>query len=813
MKNMNSLLFLFRAMCVGALLLTPAALNAQDINNALQQLQQLGSSNGGSSSQGTASGGGSQRESMVSDQRSDEPRLRPVDHTPSSIEISMQARLNALLHIVVRQPNSMNPSVPGFGYPRNNQRQTIQNLRVNEQLRRDRVKNLQPGGNNQNSQLNGNNQNSQSSGDIQSLIQGGQKQTPSADASDKKDMEDSLKITALGGDIRQFGYELFSGIPTTFIPASDIPIPPQYVLGPGDNIKLQYYGSQSASLGLVVDREGVIELPKVGAIGVAGMTFVDARALIAEQVRQKMIGVTVSVTMGRLRAIRVFVLGDVNYPGSYIVSGLSTISHALYAAGGISKKGSLRHAQLKRKGKVVRELDLYQFLLKGDNRGDERLQPGDVIFIPPVGPVVGVAGQVTRPAIYELKNEKSVGEIVAMAGGTLPDADSGHLQVDRVSRAGNRLLLDLDLKKEGGKAGAHNGDIVMLYPFAGMEINRVSIVGEVERPGSYGIQSPMKLSDLIAAAGGLTEQAYLKSAEITRYSVVGGAVRESNYFEVSIADVLAGKEDANVPLQAHDTVTIRKISNWRPKANVQLTGEFMHPGIYPVEEGEHLSTLIARAGGFSDKAYLPGAVFMRESIRIEEERQLLKLQQQIEHDLGQKTSEVAALKDGSLRARGLSAIASGRKVLGQLQTLQATGRLIIRLKDAEALKGTAFDLTLRDGDRLHLPMKSEEIIVTGEVTNPTAFLFQKSFGRDDYIELAGGPNRFADDGRIFIIHADGMVESGKGWAEKKRISPGDTIVVPQDIDRFNILDSLLDWSRTIIQISTSVATLRVLGLI
>ena len=543
------------------------------------------------------------------------------------------------------------------------------------------------------------------------------------------------------------------------------------------------------------------------------MTFLDAKALIAEVVRQKMIGVTASVSMGRLRSIRVFVLGDVNYPGSYVVSGLSTISHALYAAGGISKTGSLRHAQLKRKGKVVGELDLYQFLLKGDNRGDKRLQPGDVIFIPSVGPVVGVAGQVTRPAIYEVKNEKTIAEIVAMAGGVLSDADSQHMQVDRVAKNGNRVLLDVDLKTNASETAMHNGDIVMLYAHAGLESNRVSILGEVKRPGFYGMHPSMKLSDLLAAAGGPTEQAFLKTAEITRYNVVDGGVRESKHFEIHVADMLAGDEKADVPLQPYDTVTIRQITNWKPLANVELTGEFMHPGIYPVEEGERLSALIERAGGFTNKAYLPSAVFLRESVRAEEERQMLKLKQQLETDIQRKQAEVLGLKDPSLQARGLGGLQSAQKLLEQMQSIRATGRIIIRLKDVADMKGTAFDVSLRDGDRLHVPLKSEEVLVMGEVTNPTAFLYQKDFERDDYIDLAGGTSSFADDGRIYIIHTDGMVESGNAWGYGKNISPGDTIIVPQALETFNFLDSMLDWSRAFIQISTGAATLRILGVI
>ncbi|MFM7119207.1 MAG: polysaccharide biosynthesis/export family protein, partial [Gammaproteobacteria bacterium] len=182
-----------------------------------------------------------------------------------------------------------------------------------------------------------------------------------------------------------FGYDVFSGVPTTFAPVTDVPVPTDYVLAPGDTIAVQLYGKETGSFTLAVNRDGAINFPQLGPIVVAGVTFDETRALLQARVGEQMIGTNISVTLGQLRSIRIFVLGEVNQPGSYTVSSLSTITNALLSSGGISQRGSLRTVQLKRSGNLITTLDLYDLLLRGDTQADVRLQPGDVIFVPPVG--------------------------------------------------------------------------------------------------------------------------------------------------------------------------------------------------------------------------------------------------------------------------------------------------------------------------------------------------------------------------------------------------------------------------------------------
>ncbi|MCC5862860.1 MAG: polysaccharide export protein, partial [Gammaproteobacteria bacterium] len=198
-----------------------------------------------------------------------------------------------------------------------------------------------------------------------------------------------LPLQAVGIDeLKPFGYDLFEGVPSTFAPVSDIPIPAEYLLGPGDVIRAQLFGNRNADFELPVSRDLTIQFPELGPISVAGLTFDQLREEINRRVAEQFIGTRVSITLGELRSIRVFVLGDVRRPGSYTVSSLASMTNALFYSGGVETRGSLRNIELKRNGETVQRLDLYDLLLRGDTRSDARLRPGDVIFVPPVGPRV-----------------------------------------------------------------------------------------------------------------------------------------------------------------------------------------------------------------------------------------------------------------------------------------------------------------------------------------------------------------------------------------------------------------------------------------
>src|SRR5690606_26919423 len=235
-------------------------------------------------------------------------------------------------------------------------------------------------------------------------------------------------------------------------------------------------------------------------IRISGMTFDVARQAIETRVAQQMIGVQASVTMGETRTIRVFVLGEAKLPGSYAVSGLATMTAALFASGGVTPIGSLRDIQLKRQGQVVRRLDLYDILIRGDTSDDARLLPGDAIFIPPVGPTVAVEGQVKRPAIYELRDETSVEDVIRIAGGLTDDADPTHISLTQVNEANRRVVLGVDLTTPAGAALRVGKGAVLRIAQRRPQIDEgVELVGEVYRAGPVAWRAGMRLTDVIGS--------------------------------------------------------------------------------------------------------------------------------------------------------------------------------------------------------------------------------------------------------------------------------------------------------------------------
>ncbi|MGH8517595.1 MAG: polysaccharide biosynthesis/export family protein, partial [Panacagrimonas sp.] len=263
-----------------------------------------------------------------------------------------------------------------------------------------------------------------------------------------------------------FGYDLFDQDEDSFLrPSADLPIPADYVLGPGDKVEVQLFGKENRRHVLTVTRDGVLQFPQLGPIEVTGMSFDDARELIQNSVSERMIGVQASVTLGPLRSIRVFVLGDVLRPGSYTVPAQSTVTNALFASGGIRETGSLRAVQVKRSGEVVSTLDLYDLLLRGDTGDDLALDAGDVVFVPAVGKTVSISGEVVRPATYEIRSPTAtVADLVTLAGGLLPTAFAQNVALERIRGQTDRTIATLDLAAGGGRGTVlQSGDHLRVY--------------------------------------------------------------------------------------------------------------------------------------------------------------------------------------------------------------------------------------------------------------------------------------------------------------------------------------------------------------
>ena len=733
-----------------------------------------------------------------------------------------------------------------------------------------------------------------------------------------------LESASTGIDaLEPFGYDLFEAEDGSgFEPVTTGPVPPDYVLGPGDSIRVQLYGNVTGIYEFEVTRDGILNLPELGPITVAGLPFSEFRRDMNRRVEQMLLGTNISITMGRLRNIQVFVLGYVNRPGSYVVSGLATISSALYRSGGVSRVGSLRDIQLKRSGNTVARFDLYDALLNGNTSGDHRLQPGDVIFIPPVGPQVSVDGAVKRPAIYEARGETSIADVILMAGGLLPDAYPRGARIERIEGNEERKVLSLNVgNQEAATTPARAGDIVIvphilpqleetvtlvghvhrpgpyqwrtgmrlsdligseleLQPGAdtgyvlirredsktrhvsaisanlsdalaspdapaniplqardmvhvfnlafgrqrviqtllaelqlqgrfGEPYREVSISGEVKAPGTYPLEAGMRVGDLVRAGGNLSEEAYAFKAEIARYEFVDGESRDTEVISIDLDAALRGNAAANIELLEHDNLRISRIPDWDTLWTVTLEGEVKFPGEYRIRQGETLGQVMERAGGLTNAAFPAGAIFLRESLRLREQEQIEVLTRRMEADL-------ASLSLQNIDTTGSDTLETGQQLLDQLRTTEAVGRLVIDLGQIATLvsiQDLVTGLELRDGDRLLVPRKAQEITVIGETQQNTSHLFLPGLGRDDYIEMSGGLTRRADKKLIYIVRASGSVVTGKrsrwfGRGRQAEIQAGDTIVVPLETDKIRPIAFWTSVTQILYQAAIAVAAVQ-----
>jgi len=358
-------------------------------------------------------------------------------------------------------------------------------------------------------------------------------------------------------DLKPFGYDLFSGTPTTFAPDNDIPVPNDYVLGPGDTLRVQFYGQENDAYSLVVTRDGNISFPRLGSINVAGEKYDDVVSKLEDRIEHEMIGVSATITLGDLRSIRILLLGDVAHPGSYTVSSLTTITNALFYGGGVANVGSLRHIQLKRDGQVIRTLDLYDLLLRGDSSNDVRLQAGDAVFVPPVGARVAIGGEVKRPAIYELKDEQTVGQVLSLAGGLLASTNTASVLVARYDSSRNRKLAELNISDPSAIAyHIQDGDQLQIRRIDDQLDNAVVILGQVKYPGRYQWHEGLKLREVLEMSGvrrsDLAHRVYPALALLERTDTATGARNVSGF---NLEQALTASQ-GDMPLTNSDRIAI-----------------------------------------------------------------------------------------------------------------------------------------------------------------------------------------------------------------------------------------------------------------
>lgn len=403
-------------------------------------------------------------------------------------------------------------------------------------------------------------------------------------------------------NLKPYGYSLFIQKPGK--PLFIQPVPPNYVIGPGDEIQVILWGRINAQYNLKVGADGKIFFPYIGPLMISGMTYRKMQSFLEEQAK-RITGTNVSITLNGLHQIQVFVLGEVEKPGLYNLPAMSTILDALMACGGPTTRGTLRRIELKRHNKVVDVLDIYNVLMKGDRSHDWILRNNDVIFVPLVGPLVGVAGNVRRPGIYELKNPTSLEDVIKMAGGLLPNALSQVIQVVRFENHKWKVVEDINYSnaKEMTNFKVRDGDIVKVFSVITQPINPIQLVGNVLHPGTYSYYPGIKLSDLIKSTNDLLPETYFNYALIKRYNPKTGRFK---FIPFNLNKLLERKFDIN--LMPWDTIYIFPIYMFTQEPSYYIFGEVRHPGVYKSwNKNFRVRDLIMEAGGLKEDAYLKKA--------------------------------------------------------------------------------------------------------------------------------------------------------------------------------------------------------------
>ena len=703
--------------------------------------------------------------------------------------------------------------------------------------------------------------------------------------------------SSIGRRLPIYGYSLFDHVPATFAPVDRIPVTDDYLIGPGDEILIRAWGQIDLNAKLAVDRGGEVFLPRVGALSVAGLKYQQLPEYFRTAIGRVFRNFDLTVSLGQLRSIQVFVVGQARRPGSYTVSSLCTLVNALFASGGPSNSGSMRRIQLKRNDSVVTEFDFYDLLLKGDKSKDARLLPGDVIYIPPAGPSIGIAGSVNVPAIYELREGTSLRSAIEMAGGFATTADGQKAVVERIEHHNTRRVEEFPLDGEGLERALKDGDVVRIFSLSPRFQNSVTLRGNVAHPGRTEWHRGMRLKDVIpnqdalvtrdywratnwvanagerddqrisrdygrapspaANAGARDEErggergdprferqpASAKAAtEATTAKLRNQIARNApeinwDYAVIQRLDpqdlttrlvpfnlgklVLEGDEQSNLALEPGDVITIFSQNDLavpleKQSKFVRLEGEFRSAGVYQAEAGETVRHLAERVGGFTPNAYLYGAEFTRESVRIEQQKGLDQMIEKLEEDISRNAMAPSGVSPDEV-ADNRAKLEAQRQLVGKLREVKATGRVVLDLTPNSTGVNDLPEIALEDGDRIVVPYRPSTVEMLGAVYNKNSFLYRREARVDDYLKRAGGPTRDADTGRMFVIRADGSVLSRQsvkglwnGGFAALRLMPGDAIVVPERLSHGSVLRGLRDWSQVFSQFALGAAAVKLL---
>ncbi|MBQ7594497.1 MAG: SLBB domain-containing protein [Synergistaceae bacterium] len=620
----------------------------------------------------------------------------------------------------------------------------------------------------------------------------------------------------------RFGMDFFEQNTRGSVGSADYaPITSGYLIGPGDEIAITLWGIPEEGIFSVrVNRDGKAIIPHIGAIPLAGHTLDEARKILYAHYGQYYNNFQLEVSMGSLRSMTVYVTGNVKRPGSYLISSLSNLLDALMAAGGPTEKGSLRRIEIRRKKRAPIVFDMYVMLLRGDKTYDIRLEAGDMIFVPPVGPLVSIVGEVNVPAVYELNGAVRVRDLLQAVEALTPQTFTGRIQFYRINNHTYRNAFEGSLA-EIEETFLADGDVLRLFPIFNITTS-VTINGEIAHSGRYAIKpGRTKISELISLSGGLKEGASDK-AYVTRITPTPeGPVRER--FKISLSLALQGDPDNDMMLEPNDNIDILVIPEWGGQQMVTIEGEVANPGRYAILKGERISDLIKLAGGFTKNAFARGAVFTRISTAEEQKKSLQQMADQMERDMletFQNTITGNNTNTNNATAGQNQEVQRRRELINRLRNIEIMGRMIVKIDNNMKFADSKYDLKLQDGDKLIIPEVPDSVNVMGAVYIPSSHVYNDKMAINDYINDAGGAVRSAHKRMLYLLKMDGTairltrstgMFSDKQWKAVKnqsyKIEPGDVIVVPVKYVNQYSLDLLKDTIDIIYKVALSVGVL------
>lgn len=708
-----------------------------------------------------------------------------------------------------------------------------------------------------------------------------------------------------------YGQNYF-GRADAFSEPSSTPVPADYVVGPGDEILLKIYGgSVNFDQRATVSRDGMITLPKIGPVSVAGVKISELDKHLKKRISRVISNFNLFVTMGQLRGIEVYVVGQARQPGKYVVGGLSTVISALFATGGPSNNGSLRKIQLVRAGKTIATVDLYDFLGKGDTSQDPRLLSGDVISIPPVGAAIAMKGAVPNPAVFELPGGKNVTlkDILPLAGGTPSQVSPRQVTLERISPDKDKPMSaqKIALDDAGLATPLKDGDILTFFSIKADFENAITLRILDEDPIRIPVTEETRVKDVIPSRDFLmTRQYFMRkygytcipeappptNPQVIQLQTKNGVttaapilpspgatpppvplkpdaplncfptvaegtpltgpnakpldslsrIRLNNQLDqvnweqaiverpnlqelttevipFNLGKAIAGEEGANVALKPGDTVTVsgRKdiaLPESRQTKIVRIQGEINSPGIYQIEPGETIASLVKRAGSLTPSAYVYGTIFSRQSVKERQKDNLQVVIRRIQAQLEAQQTQMLAAASGSTEMSQASALntqyaQNARAQIERLKTMTPNGRIALEIDPTDPEYP---EFRLEDGDEISIPTKPDYVSVVGAVHNENVLIFHKGNRASDYLSTAGVAE-YAEASETFIVRADGSIEPPN--ARRARVYPGDTIVVPEKFYKESgysvFMKGLKDWTQVFFQLGLGAAAIHTLG--